>query len=389
MNLRQKFIHWYYNEFHIDPLYLEMSEMSEDSPFHRERNIGVHTDMVVATYLTHSPEYWSTNDFVGALAAAFHDIGKPNVMEIAYKKERGNYKKFNGHEVYSARLWEDWSIRNWNFLEDVSQQTFLADNKLSVVDTISLIIYATGWIIEHHLPWKIKKYEKLHRLALTSNALFNDAHIYTNVLIADAEGRLCNDDKNTESHKWCNDFNTFAYRERIINNEYPGNKPVLYMPIGASGVGKSTYVKSILKTLSNIKVYSWDDLRLEWYINNEEHRNLNMQDKYELAFKRQVEDKDFNDKANDRFIEFVSSGINIIVDNTNLSKKRRQFFVDAARKNGYWIKAILFPTMLQTVIDRQNSRTDKTVPDAVVKQQYLSLQLPQYGEVDEISSVLI
>jgi hypothetical protein len=42
------------------------------------------------------------------------------------------------------------------------------------------------------------------------------------------------------------------------------------------------------------------------------------------------------------------------------------------------------PSELQTVITRQSTRPDKSVPSNAVYRQYFNVQMPQLGEFDEI-----
>ena len=133
------FITWYNQVFKVSYLYEAMEQTVEGSPWHRERNVGVHTDMVVSQYLTRSDIF----DKIGALACAFHDVGKPNSMTQKFREDRGTYNAFNGHEQVSARLWEQYAVANWKTL----------------VETFGLVshdIYKIAVLIEHHVPWGMR-----------------------------------------------------------------------------------------------------------------------------------------------------------------------------------------------------------------------------------------
>jgi len=389
MDFKARFIYWYFNEFQTTELYRDMSVVAEESPWHRERNIGTHTDMVVSQYVHFAKDEWSYEDLLGAFSCAFHDVGKPSACEkngIKYKPERGHYKSFGGHEQISARMWENWAATNFAMLADRFEFT-------------AFDIYRVGWIIEKHLPWGVKKAEKLHNLALTAVELFpeNGPRAFTNMLLADTYGRMSDDyvEKRQKVHSWIEGFNDLV--EGIVNSErHTGRnlgQPILYMPIGASGTGKSTLIYGLVDKAESagetLNVFSWDALRLDWYVSDAEYHKLaydqmTAKEMYRLAYERQIEDKEFNQKANQRFIELVKEGNDLVVDNTNLSGKRRRFFIDQARNRGYYVVAVLMPIALQTVLDRQTSRDDKTVPLAAVRNHYMSVHLPQFGEVDDI-----
>ena len=74
----------------------------------------------------------------------------------------------------------------------------------------------------------------------------------------------------------------------------------------------------------------------------------------------------------------------IVVDNINTSALRRRVFIDQARILGYHCVAVLIPMELQVAIDRQDTRTDKTLDSSIVRKQYMNTQMPQLGEFDEI-----
>lgn len=373
MDLKTEFIYWYFNEFQTDDLYRFMTNLAEDSPHHRERDIATHNNMVMTQYISTINRPWQKPDLLGAFATAFHDVGKPSALEVVYKEERGHYKRFHGHELTSARMWEDWAVKNWKRLEQFAM--------------VPRDIYNVGWLAENHLPWKLKDKEKLRRLALTVNDIGVEPFI--NMLIADASGRICDDDKISESIKWCRRFMDLCaeveLQESISSlHEDESEKPIVIMPIAPSGAGKSTLYHVLFTQHEGLVNFSWDDLRLEWYIDAEEALTKDPIEVYRLAYERQIQDKDFNQKANQSFINIVKQGFNIFVDNINLSKKRRRFFTEEARRHGYKLKAVLLPIDVDTVVNRQMIRPDKSVPNEAVRRHYYSLQLPSYGEFDEI-----
>lgn len=382
-DLRTKFIRWYFNSFHLDELYTTMETVTEDSPHHREVNVGIHTDMVVAEYLGQafdepSVNEWAEEDLYGAFAAAFHDVGKPAARTEAYKPERGTYYRYGGHELISTRLWEDWAVRNWKFL--VSEFEFTADS-----------IYCIGWLIENHLPWAIKKPEKRKQLALgvMRTVMFSDYFI--NLVKADTWGRISDDqdEKRQKVNDWCSEFEFLSQKalSAYDNTYYDEDAPILYIPVAASGSGKSTFVDVLMKRDSHygMEIFSLDAFRLLWYVGD---RKLpSAEDPYAYAFKMSCEDKHFKSRANAEFLDMVRDGCNIVVDNVNTSRKSRNWYITEARKRGYKVHALMFPIALQTVFDRQHSREDKTVPADAVRQQYMRLSYPSLGEVDKIEVI--
>jgi predicted kinase len=359
LDIKHRFIHWYFDEFKTDSLYIAMDNKAENSPWHRERSIGVHTDMVVTNYLT--SEKFS---IIGAMACAFHDVGKPEACVVKHSEARGSYNSFGGHELISARYWEDYAVRNWKRLVEIFE--------LNVTD-----IYAIGYAIEHHLPYDIKKEYKrdvIGKTLVELNIPLRD------ILLADTYGRISDDqeEKLQRNLDWLDTFNAEAIESnkdwKLMKDLHGYNgdgSPVVYFPIGASGTGKSTFRT---KLDADTVMHCWDDYRMEWYDTSD----------YAEAFRLSCNDKGYGNKTTKQFHADIETGRDVYVDNTNISAKRRRGFITHARSKGYKVVAVLFPVALQDVIDRQDSRFDKTVPEDAVRRQYMGLQAPSYGEFDHV-----
>lgn len=152
--------------------------------------------------------------------------------------------------------------------------------------------------------------------------------------------------------------------------------PLLIVPIGPSGSGKSTLFNKLKEKVSNLDSFSFDTLRHEWYD----------RDNYERAWKASTEDSQFGAKAQQRFDQMLKTGRSIYLDNTNLTPKSRRQFIEKARARGYKSVAYVFNVDIDTLIARQTTRTDKTVPEQAVRQQFGAVKLPQPGEFDQVLS---
>lgn len=366
MSIRGKFIAWYNNEFKLDLLYARMRETVEASPWHREVNVAIHTDMVVSEYISWADKEWSFETLIGALACSFHDTGKPGARVEKYKPERGTYNSFGGHEIISARLWEDYAIRNFERIRQL-----FGERPAVMFD----YIFQIGFVIEHHMPYQ-QTDDKVQNMATTA-ALYFDEPIFQNHLTADTHGRIADDheDKIASVDAWIVEFekkmHVPVHMDPVIHDE-----KTLIMPIAPSGAGKSSLLAKLWRQYPGIHHYSWDKLRLEWYDSD-----------YSKAYKMSVEDSSFNAKYMKEFKTQVLAGKTIYVDNTNLSRKRRRPFIDDARKHGYNVIGYVFPIALETLFHRQKTRGDKNVPAEAVRQHYMVLQGPLYGEFDYIEVV--
>lgn len=367
MHRKDWFAEFYFNRLRHTDEFMRMDETVEESPWHREKNVRVHTDMVVAQYMANATtteydintrrEDWSVDTLVGALACAFHDIGKPASLTWKHSEERGDYKTFAGHELVSARLWEDFFVKNFEEFKQV----------MSAHD-----FWKVAWLIEHHLPYRISKPYKVEMLHHTLRYGFDDTDILTKILTADCWGRISDDHeaKKRDVENW---VETFWRNGRSVPpmKGVSAGSPYVTMLIGASGSGKSTFVQKTPVVDRN--VFSLDRLRHKWYGED-----------YRVAFESSCADNTFASRSQHRFIEMLKTRENLIVDNTNTSTKSRRFYIDQARRNGYGVKAVLFPVSLETVLARQHTRGDKNVPEEAVRRQYMNLHTPSLGEFDEI-----
>ena len=361
VDYRSKFLELFASLKAEHPLFAAMQTTVEDSPWHREANVLVHTEMVVSEYVNAADLYhsdqcridpiWDRMTYLGAIACAFHDVGKPGARTAKFSEARGNYFSYPGHELMSARLFEDYAAQHPN--------DFGPDD-----------IYKICWMLEHHMPWDVKDKTKLENMAKTVREL-DILDVFTRILFADQYGRISDDaeTKHASVRAWIAEFITLA-NTVDVSKDIDADAPVLYMPIACSGSGKSTFRAG----LGDMNAFSLDDLRHEFYD----------ADDYTRAFQLSTEDKYFDIRANARFHAVVKQKKDLYVDNTNCSAKRRRWYLDIARKHGYTLVAVLFPITINEVIGRQDTRTDKTVPAAAVHRQYMSLQLPCYGEFDRV-----
>jgi len=364
--IRTRFNHWYHEIFCDSKLYVDMENTVEDSPWHRERNVGVHTNMVVTDYISRSGQNWDVYTLIGALVCAFHDTAKPMMEVVKHTEERGTYRAYSGHEQKSARLWEDY----WTRSNDIDNYFPELTNKHKI---------DISWLIEYHVPFAVTRTEKQLNIARTVIDIFDRTEIFHRILLSDTVGRMSDDyetkHKNTE--EWVFNFTKFINKTYLMDKRIKdSDTPILVLPIGASGTGKSTYYDNILQK-DNMEYYSFDKFRLDWYVDGDVSRTRE-------AFDASCADERFSSKVNSEFIKLIKSNNNIFIDNTNLTKKRRSFYCTEAHNRGYWVIAVIFPISIDELLLRQKNRGYKEVPENVVRRQYMSMQAPSIGAVDEV-----
>jgi predicted kinase len=267
-------------------------------------------------------------------------------------------------------MWEDYAVKNW-------------DRFVELFGLIPFDIHTVAWMIEHHLPWGVKKAEKRKALAQTVNVL-GIADVYTSVLVADTWGRISDDgpEKKEKVLAWIGEFLELVGEQPDIHANVLDDMPTLIMPIAPSGAGKST-LRSLLfnDRARDIEIFSMDDLRIEMYMGG----TVDLSDHdYNRAYAMSTEDKGFAQAVQNKFNECISTGKDVYCDNTNTSARRRRHYCVDARRKGYRVQAILLPIDLDTLTARQTTRTDKTVPEHAVRAQYMGTQMPSYGDFDSI-----
>lgn len=359
--------------FKKSDLWKAMAACKEDSPWHREESVAVHTEMVCAEFDKIQARMTMTDMtyIITYLSLLFHDTGKPPCKVVKFKPERGYYNAFHGHEPYSARLFEDYYVKN--------QRLFAG--WLSPEDA-----YKVMWMIENHLPYDYmgndKKMDYL-RTAMDGN-LGEHWQGFGWHLLSDTYGRISDDaaEKRAKTESFVEMMNSANVNEaRLTESDAP---TMLYL-IGASGSGKSTYVKQ--KVAEGYAHFSYDDIRIELAKKNGAIKNpKDSKDEYRQAFAYCDKHRsEFGHYADVQFIKLVKDYRSVVVDNTNTSRKTRAKFREAVKNRGYKIEAAMFPIDKETLLARQHSRADKTVPDDAVIRQYMGVQIPWVGvEVDKL-----
>lgn len=350
---------------------LNMHGTVENSPWHREANVWVHTEMVVNEYIHLSPTVWSEADAIGALACAFHDTGKPAAKEEVSRSDGTKYFRFGGHEKISACLWRDYLTSFKHEFDDVFTNT-------------DELFVKVAWLIEYHLPYSLG-HDKLHGV-ISTNKAFDTTTIFYRMLRADARGRISDDHQqkmeNVES--WISETQISANLSNVAI--YPKTFTSWYrkkvvLLIGISGSGKSTYTK---ENYPEATVFSFDALRLKWYGDETISDDV---ERYKQAFKKASEDNSFNNKATAEFNKLLKDPNvkTIVVDNMNLSAKSRRPFVAAATAQNAFVEGVVFVVSKTVVNARQKKRGDKYLGPGLIESQYLSLSVPCFGtEVDSL-----
>lgn len=166
--------------FKTTKLWQAMAATKEDSPWHREANVGVHTDMLLRWYMDNLAIHRSDRQRVLTMVAClFHDVGKPPSEIQKHSEERGDYRAYHGHEQVSARIWVDYAVRNFAEVKELLQ--------LDMQDVANISL-----MIENHVPFDLKKGDKRRALkqAFFSRMGESGHRAWLDLLLSDQHGRI-------------------------------------------------------------------------------------------------------------------------------------------------------------------------------------------------------
>lgn len=154
-----------------------------------------------------------------------------------------------------------------------------------------------------------KQYHNLEKSLETLLSNYNDSLF--NEIENTLEAKNLPDSNITLTEEQQKNINTISNKNRFGSWETLVEQDVL-MPIGTSGSGKSTWIKS-LPNLSNYIIISPDEMRVEFT------GDMNNKSKDDEIYK----------EAAKRAIEAIKQGKKVIFDTTNLKKDRRTAFTDS------------------------------------------------------------
>ena len=401
------------------PHWQVMVNTVEASPWHREANVAVHTEMTIAHYnKTFAHARTARQRTFTRLCLLFHDFGKPEAEETLEKKEEPGvfYRRYAGHEPISANEFMSFMCDHHSLRELFFKEGF------SWVDLRAIKV-----AIEHHLPYGLKKEDK--RIALRSHIAhslgeFDDC--YFDMLRSDAAGRISDDmpTKLQNVEDWIAEFAPLPVlpinpRERfdklrhvkgslkaiknpgedvqLILNGHERRQPVLVVPVGITGAGKSTWIKKLMDDQPNrFVVYEEDVLRVVYAMENfnevdwQAWENMSIKERYDAAWKFCHLDprSKFDAFAKADFIAALGSGKDVIVDKMNQGRKARTKLINEAKQRGFMVTSVEFFISEGEAKRRQRSRGDKAVPDYRVHQIAMQLETPWVGsEVDEFEII--
>lgn len=367
-----------------------MARTVEDSPWHREANVTVHTNMTIEQYMVKFFDHRTERQrMLSLMALLFHDFGKPEAEETLEKKEEPGvfYRRYAGHEPISGNEFMSFMCDQ----VELREMFFAEGYDWSDVRKIKVMI-------EHHLPYGLKNPQKRQNLKQMIDTTFGEDDVcFYDMLRSDAAGRI-SDDHETKLQNvedWINEFQTVEWKARPVK----APEPELIMLVGVSGAGKSTFISRMLsegRAPGDVVVFNEDVLRLQYaqeHMTREEMAGwADMTDAewYQKAwnFCHMNKDSTFDAFSMAEYRRLLDTGQTVVIDRMNQGRKGRNKYIDPARQKGYRVKSVEFFISEQRAKDRQKTRGDKMLQDFRVHQLVMQLETPWYGpEVDEFTIV--
>lgn len=188
----------FYKHFRQSQMWRDMVNTRENSPWHREENVGRHTEMLIEWYNSNLSD--SRSDSMRNLtlvACLFHDVGKPPAQQVKFSEDKGEYRSYAGHEAYSARMWVDYAMRNYEFITT----TF----RFTMNDIMNVAM-----MIEYHLPFGLK--DKIKRKNLKQAFIYRMGErghqAWLDFIMSDQHGRIPDDPvpKLQEVDRWMKEW---------------------------------------------------------------------------------------------------------------------------------------------------------------------------------------
>lgn len=332
--------------------------------YHLEGDIWTHTNMVLMQVRDMNVP---THRFkVAAISALLHDIGKPAAAEYKHETKR---KRFIGHEGLST-------VIAIEVLEKMANDGIVSNEEaieiLKVVNLHSALFDVVKEGADQSKLISKFRYQK---------ELFKYVQIQSE---ADSNGRYYDEEVvNTPGHHK-------EMPQEVFNEIYDciapereqaptiGN-PTCTLLIGAPLSGKSTFLQNA--TVGAV-IVSRDDILVGYGLQN------NLGATYSEIWHNlsDADQKNIDVMTQTKFQTAVKSGMNIVIDMTNMSMKSRNRWIGNLPRN-YVKKAVVVLTSYKELLARNEIRaneTGKNIPEYVIKNMAKSFAMPMYNEFDTI-----
>jgi len=308
--------------------------------------LNVTPNHIEGTYLSHILLVYKEAENANAskimkISALLHDIAKP---ECEVKNPKTGHIMTTSHENYGVQ-------KAIKFLFELYNSNEITPNELE------RILYIINY---HGIFWQksekqIKKYFKGNKV------LFHDLVEFS---IYDRKGRIAKAEDKSK-------IPDIEFSKNDIDEE----KPTIHLFCGVAGIGKDYYIEND-EMYDYMEILSHDDLMMETYSDrgtySETYNSLTLEERDKLR-------KMFSE----RFKALREKGKDFVINLTNLNWKDRKSFFN--KKFNYELNFVL--TDIKTHNERLKNREGKSIPENVIENMRKKIELPLFGEFDNIKDV--
>lgn len=275
-----------------------------------------------------------------------------------------NKKSITWRDVYTciAILCHDLGKRDTRAENDKGKITFYSHPFASIQYAIDFINYMRDTLgenpyyyilnpISNHIDFLRSTFGK-HQLYCNHDP--NLGYINSVLCYCDGKGRITEDE---DTNKLSNIKFTFNNRNGFHDNRSKSSDVEIIFLCGVPGCGKNWFITHYYP---NTPTISYDDIRLNVYRGEFGDTGESKKDEYLSAFKYCSRNKiDLNSHVNKRFKYLVNQGYKrIIINNTNLTKKRRRSLINLLGNKNY-LKAIYIVRTTDEIVNANRTRDDK------------------------------
>ena len=359
------------------PHFCDMHKTEQNPRWHSEGTCLDHTMLVVNNMfkqvndISLSLSYTLHKKRLLMLAALFHDVGKPTTT---FKGKDGNWHSYGhenvGEKIARRMLW-DWDIKDREFichLVKYHMEPLFVFKQNNPDIAIRRIISSIDYFALHRLKTcdflgalQDPEFSTKDRDSVILETFFDKCFEY------DFNEKI----KTTipmVSQLSTGEFSICDENEDIKNFKVKEKKGTLHVMIGLPGSGKNTYLAEKIATSeipADALILSRDDIRVELGFCTEDEKIVGTD----------AQEKAVTKLFNERLNEAVKLGRDIVVNNINLSEKRRKALKNQCPNYEvvYWY--IEAPTLADN-IKRRDGQIEKKVFDNMI----LNFDFPQTFE---------
>lgn len=182
---------------------------------------------------------------------------------------------------------------------------------------------------------------------------------------------------------------THDFRNILSNAVKTHDTPLkrIFVLVGCSGAGKSTWIKHTAQLYDNFTVISRDDFIVERYSSQVESC-IDFNDLYQQCWKLSTNDNNADSEFSVHCNKQVKLFDNIFVDMTNLSTKPRARWRQLANQHKAILTCVVFNTTKEECKFAQVGR-DKVISDDIIDDMFDRFEYPLLGiECNDIITVL-